>query len=177
MDGISGAPCPVGHFCPLGSESPTPCPPGSYMAETHAQGQCHTCPERKYCLPGHLPQLCPKGFFCPEGTGLNWQPCPPGTYSPIQGIGSHTDCRACDGGKFCMYHNATDVTGHCWEGYYCTQGSDRPNPEVQLNDHSAGPCPSGHYCPRGTAVPKQCPVGTFAASTKLISEVKAKIHL
>ncbi|XP_028563977.2 uncharacterized protein LOC114585457 [Podarcis muralis] len=176
-DGISGAPCPMGHFCPLGSESPTPCPPGSYMAETHAQGWCHTCPEGKYCLPGHLPHLCPKGFFCPEGTGLNWQPCPPGTYSPIQGIGSHTDCRSCDGGKFCMYHNATDVTGHCWEGYYCTQGSDRPNPEVQLNDHSAGPCPSGHYCPRGTAVPKQCPVGTFAASTKLISETECSACL
>ncbi|KAH0623289.1 hypothetical protein JD844_031443 [Phrynosoma platyrhinos] len=168
-DGISGAPCPVGHFCPLGSDRPTPCSPGFYMAETHRQEWCHTCPEGNYCIPGHLPQLCPKGFYCPEGTGLNWQPCPPGTYGPNQGASSHTECRACDGGKFCMHHNATDVTGTCWEGYYCTQGSDRPNPDTYLNGH-AGPCPFGHYCPKGTAVPQQCPMGTFGARTKLSSE-------
>ena len=23
---------------------------------------------------------CPEGYYCPEGTGLNWQPCPKGTY-------------------------------------------------------------------------------------------------
>ncbi|KAJ6656075.1 hypothetical protein lerEdw1_004481 [Lerista edwardsae] len=96
-DGISGAACPVGHFCPMGSENPTPCSAGSYLAETHGQEWCHACPEGKYCIPGHLPQLCPKG--------------------------------------------------------------------------RAGPCPSGHYCPVGTAVPKPCPPGSFAAGIKLSSEV------
>ncbi|XP_062816991.1 zonadhesin isoform X2 [Anolis carolinensis] len=175
-DGISGAPCPVGHFCPLGSDSPTPCPPGSYMTETHGQEWCHTCPEGKYCISGHLPQVCPKGFYCPEGTGFNWQPCPPGTYSLTQGISSHTECRTCDGGKFCMHHNATDVSGPCWEGYYCAQGSDRPNPDTHVNGHT-GPCPLGHYCPRGTAVPHQCPVGTFGARTKLSSEDECSLCL
>ncbi|KAL7981551.1 hypothetical protein Chor_005639 [Crotalus horridus] len=137
-DGISGAPCPVGHYCPSGSEIPTPCLPGTYMAETHGKERCPSCPERKYCIPGHLPQLCPKGFYCPEGTGLDWKPCPPGTYNPVQGIRSVIECQVCDGGKFCQYHNATDVTGECWEGFYCTQGSDRPNPIVQLNVASYG---------------------------------------
>nr|XP_020649902.1 multiple epidermal growth factor-like domains protein 11 [Pogona vitticeps] len=175
-NGISGAPCPVDHFCPLGSESPTPCPPGSYAAETHRRERCHPCPEGKYCLLGHSLQLCPEGFYCPEGTGLNWHPCPPGTYSPTPGISRITDCRACDGGRFCLYHNATDVTGLCWEGYYCTQASDRPNPDTHPNG-LAGPCPAGHYCPRGTAVPQPCPVGTSAAGTKLSSEAECVLCL
>lgn len=62
-DGISGAPCPVGHYCPSGSEIPTPCLPGTYMAETHGKERCPSCPEGMYCVPGHLPQLCPKGEF------------------------------------------------------------------------------------------------------------------
>ncbi|XP_060107674.1 multiple epidermal growth factor-like domains protein 6 [Heteronotia binoei] len=169
-DGITGAPCPMGHFCPSGSESPMPCPPGSYLADTPGQERCHQCPEGKYCIPGHMPQLCPKGFYCPEGTGLTWQPCPPGTYSPNQGVSHRTDCRTCDGGKFCLYPNASDVTGQCQEGYYCSQGADRPDPETQHDGH-AGPCPTGHYCPRGTAVPQPCPVGTFGARNKLSSEV------
>ncbi|KAL8173679.1 UNVERIFIED_CONTAM: hypothetical protein K2H54_015666 [Gekko kuhli] len=110
------------------------------------------------------------GFYCPEGTGLNWQPCPPGTYGPNPGVSSRTDCISCDGGKFCLNHNASDVTGLCWEGYFCSQGAERPNPENQHNGH-AGPCPTGHYCPRGTAVPQPCPVGTFGPRNKLSSEL------
>ncbi|CAM4612397.1 unnamed protein product [Lepidochelys kempii] len=169
-DGLSGAPCPVGHSCPLGSKSPIPCSPGTYMPQTHGE-ECYTCPEGKYCVPLQKPQLCPKGFFCPKGTGLDWQPCPPGTYSPERGLENSTGCRTCDGGKFCLYHNATDVTGECWEGYYCAQGSDRPNPEARLQGQ-AGPCPPGHYCPKGTAVPKRCPVGTFSTRIKLSSETQ-----
>ncbi|XP_039352865.1 tumor necrosis factor receptor superfamily member 14-like [Mauremys reevesii] len=138
------------------------------MPQTHGE-ECYTCPEGKYCVPPQKPQFCPKGFFCPKGTGLDWQPCPPGTYSPEQGLKSSTGCRACDGGKYCLYHNATDVTGECWEGYYCAQASDRPNPEARLQGQ-AGPCPPGHYCPKGTAVPKHCPVGTFSTRIKLSSE-------
>lgn len=66
-DGLSGAPCPVSHFCPLGSRSPTPCPPGSYMP--HIRGEkCHACPEGDYCVPGEKPQPCPQGEL---GSHLN----------------------------------------------------------------------------------------------------------
>nr|XP_009672374.1 PREDICTED: zonadhesin-like [Struthio camelus australis] len=169
-DGLSGAPCPIRHFCPLGSRSPAPCPPGSYMPQTHGE-ECHACAEGEYCVPGEKPQPCPQGFYCPGGTGLDWQPCPPGTYSPEQGQGSRTSCRACDGGKFCQYHNATAVTGECWEGYYCTQGSYKPNPDAVIQGR-AGPCPAGHYCPRGTSVPTPCPVGTFSSRSRMSSETQ-----
>ncbi|XP_050777454.1 laminin subunit alpha-5-like [Gopherus flavomarginatus] len=137
-DGLSGAPCPMGHSCPLGTKNPILCSPGTYMPQTHGE-ECYTCPEGKYCVPPQKPQFCPKGFFCPKETGLDWQPCPPGTYSPEQGLESSTGCRACDGGKYCLYRQA-------------------------------GPCPPGHYCPKGTAVPKHCPVGTFSTRIKLSSE-------
>lgn len=29
---------------------------------------------------------CPRGFYCPEGTGYDWQPCPKGTYSNAKGL-------------------------------------------------------------------------------------------
>ncbi|NWY61568.1 AB24G protein, partial [Chionis minor] len=59
-DGLSGAPCPVGHFCPLGSRSPAPCSPGSYVPHTHGE-KCHVCPEGEYCLSGEKSQPCPRG--------------------------------------------------------------------------------------------------------------------
>lgn len=59
-DGLSGAPCLLGHFCPPGSRSPEPCPAGSYMPHTHGE-KCHACPEGEYCVPGEKPEPCPQG--------------------------------------------------------------------------------------------------------------------
>ena len=43
---------------------------------------------RYYCLPLNETVIgevgyhdCPEGYYCPLGTGLNWHPCPKGTYS------------------------------------------------------------------------------------------------
>ena len=48
--------------------------------------QCHTCPAGSYCVGTHLnPISCPAGFYCPSGTGYDWQPCPPGTFSNTVG--------------------------------------------------------------------------------------------
>ncbi|XP_070437007.1 multiple epidermal growth factor-like domains protein 11 isoform X2 [Equus przewalskii] len=168
MEGVSGRSCPPGPFSPLGMAEPTPCPPGSYTSSTRTT-KCHICPSSRYCVPGLRPQLCPRGFYCPEGTGLNWQPCPPGTYSPVPGLGSLPGCRVCDGGRFCPRASATEAGGQCWEGFFCSRGSTRPNPEAGTEE-GAGPCPQGHYCPRGSAVPQPCPPGTFGSCAKLSSE-------
>ncbi|XP_072282810.1 uncharacterized protein [Pyxicephalus adspersus] len=167
-NGQSGGLCPPGHYCPLGSAGPVPCPPGSYVLQNGAT-VCNVCPAGKYCLPQMTPQLCPRGFFCPQGTGLNWTACPPGTYSSEPGLESVSDCRLCDGGKYCMFYNATSASGNCSAGYYCIVGSQIPNPEVELSGF-AGPCPSGHYCTSGSIVPSPCPAGTFSSMTKLHSE-------
>ncbi|XP_053757201.1 zonadhesin-like isoform X9 [Panthera pardus] len=168
MEGLSGRSCPPGHVCPLGMVDPTSCPPGSYTPGTHTT-KCYICPSGHYCVPGLRPQLCPRGFYCPEGTGLNWQPCPPGTYGPVQGLSSLPECQACDRGRFCPSANATEAGGQCWEGFFCSRGSTRPNPEADTEEE-AGPCPQGHYCPRGSAIPQPCPPGTFSTRIKLSSE-------
>ena len=49
--------------------------------------KCHICPAGRYCVGDHLtPALCPAGFYCPNGTGYNWQACPPGTFSNTLGL-------------------------------------------------------------------------------------------
>lgn len=48
---------------------------------------CFFC--RFYCLPENVTAGvptsgyfdCPAGYYCPNGTGLDWMPCPKGTYS------------------------------------------------------------------------------------------------
>ncbi|XP_075046430.1 uncharacterized protein LOC142107145 [Mixophyes fleayi] len=163
--GPSGGLCPPGHYCPSGSATPIPCPPGTHTLQIGST-ECHICPAGKSCMPGTIPQPCPRGFYCLQGTGLDWRPCHPGTYSSELGLESAAGCRACDGGSYCMFYNSTSVTGDCTGGYYCTTFSQRPDPEEEIPG-SAGPCPTGHYCPRGSIVPTPCPLGTFNSRIKL----------
>uniref|UniRef100_A0A286XEQ6 Uncharacterized protein n=1 Tax=Cavia porcellus TaxID=10141 RepID=A0A286XEQ6_CAVPO len=168
LEHLFGRTCPPGHFCLWGTADPTPCPSGSYISSTHTE-ECLICPQGHYCVPGMRPQLCPRGFYCPKGTGMDWQPCPPGTYGPEPGLSTLQGCHICGGGMFCPETNATEAAGQCWEGFFCTRGSTRPNPEPSTEEE-AGPCPRGHYCPRGSAVPQPCPPGTFNPWIKLGSE-------
>ena len=45
---------------------------------------------------------CPEGFFCPNGTGHNWQPCPAGTFSNTTGLALADHCIPCLPGAFCQ---------------------------------------------------------------------------
>lgn len=46
-----GGICPAGYYCPLGSDSPIACPPGTYNPSTLGQSlsNCLPCPAGKYC--------------------------------------------------------------------------------------------------------------------------------
>ncbi|GCC23266.1 hypothetical protein chiPu_0001660 [Chiloscyllium punctatum] len=162
-------PCPAGFYCPVGTQAATQygCPPGTFSPNTRLKNinECQLCLPGQYCASFGL--SAPSGFYCPEGTSYDWQPCPPGTYSPVDGLARLSECRPCDGGKYCAFHNAVEVTGECWEGYYCVEGSDSPAPELN-HSGKAGPCPVGHYCPYGTSSPKPCPLGTFSNQSKLV---------
>ncbi|KAM9299008.1 uncharacterized protein PAF06_016002 [Gastrophryne carolinensis] len=172
----SAGPCPPGHYCAQASAVPTPCPQGTFSLKTklHSESgatECGICPAGKYCVPGMSPNLCPRGFYCPQGTGLDWKACPPGTYSSELGLETAAGCRLCDAGKYCMFSNATSASGDCAAGYFCATGSRLPNPELETPG-SAGPCPPGHYCAQASAVPTPCPQGTFSLKTKLHSEME-----
>ena len=45
---------------------------------------------------------CPEGYFCPNGTGYDWQGCPAGTFSNAKGLKEALECTPCTGGQFCQ---------------------------------------------------------------------------
>ena len=173
--------CPIGQHCPEGSSEPVDCLPGSYTDYEGAY-ECIECPERFYCVPdlttpgdiSTVLQSCPEGFFCPNGTHYNWQPCPSGTFSDVKELKEASECMPCTGGQYCEGVNNTAPTGPCWPGYYCSSGADRPNP-LMLNDSQCPEgtthpiighaCPTGHFCKEGTIYPDPCPAGTFQVSS------------
>ena len=120
--------CTIGFHCPLGSSKPKPCPAGSFT-NSSGRDQCDPCPEGFYCFPLELARnesigyrICPRGYYCPQGTGLDWQSCPAGTYSDRLGLYKESQCQDCDAGKFCDGRNLTFPTDFCAAGYFCTIG-------------------------------------------------------
>lgn len=76
-DGVTGAICPVGHYCPQGTWIALNCPVSTYMDHTGA-AICYDCPEGFYCSREYRADICPQGYYCPPGTGTVFQPCPIG---------------------------------------------------------------------------------------------------
>mmetsp|Transcript_13452 Transcript_13452/g.20357 ORF Transcript_13452/g.20357 Transcript_13452/m.20357 type:complete len:4776 (+) Transcript_13452:55-14382(+) len=149
-----GDKCPTGHYCGVGTTTPTPCPAGKFnpdkgmynvnlcipcRAGTYCQGTGLTgptavCAAGTYCPAGLESQTstgtaCPADFYCPEGTAAPI-PCPNGNETTTT---SQTTCSPCIAGK------------------YCFKGSTRFN------------CPAGHYCPAGTGIEQpECPAGSYS---------------
>ncbi|XP_050777455.1 signal peptide, CUB and EGF-like domain-containing protein 3 [Gopherus flavomarginatus] len=173
-DGAVGNICPPGYVCPQGSSSPSPCPPGSFLAHQGGQSaqDCQPCLAGWFC--SHRGQStpegrCKEGWFCPEGSVSGLNPdyiCPVGHYCPA----GSPEPKPCPSGKY------QDQTGQslcktCPAGRFC-------GPEVQIQDHKEtfshgtikpADCPAGYYCLSGTKAAKQypCPEGTFSNQTGL----------
>ncbi|XP_010632163.1 neurogenic locus notch homolog protein 4-like [Fukomys damarensis] len=158
----TGGPCPVGHFCPVGTGMPLPCPVGTFSDRMFLSkaSECLSCPPGHFCAasglitpsglcaPGYFCLVgassptptglserggpCPRGHFCPWGTSLP-QPCLSGSYSTLPGQASCFTCPA---------------------GYYCPEN---------MTDYREHPCPAGFYCPPGTKYATQfpCPRGYY----------------
>ena len=132
----------------------------------------------RYCSDGNVVGPCPLGFFCPAGTNADWQPCPRGTYNNETGLSDVSQCKPCEGGRYCGTLAASEPTGPCDAGHYCVYGVDRPRPSGNATflDNSTcrlpgdetgegGVCPQGHYCPQGTTRPLPCGTGTYSNET------------
>ncbi|NXM45304.1 AB24G protein, partial [Gymnorhina tibicen] len=157
--------CPAGHFCPQGSRSPVPCPPGSHVPHSRGE-QCQPCPEGQFFCPKNsssiLENECPPGHYCPAGTASAAQfPCPKGTYNPQPGSSLRSQCIPCEPGHFCALPGLSQVTGPCLAGFYCTGGAPSPTPRDGLVGNR---CPQGAYCPLGSASPLPCPPGQYSSS-------------
>ncbi|CAH1789583.1 unnamed protein product [Owenia fusiformis] len=158
--------CPIGNYCPEGSDRPTPCPEGTMsngLGNTNFS-DCDPCKPGRYCTPlssqngislpcsagficligSNVPNptdtvkgyICPVGHKCLEGAVVE-TPCDKGTYQPQTGQGA---CLSCPAGTTC--------------------------PDQGMNETVI--CPPGFYCPNGTYTNGMpCPLGTFNQHTGL----------
>ncbi|KAJ7417001.1 hypothetical protein WISP_67321 [Willisornis vidua] len=153
-------PCPAGHYCSVPGLSELAqtslCDPGYVCLE----GNSAPCPS-----DGIHGYRCPRGFYCPTGTGLEL-PCEPGTFSPMPGAGA---CLPCPPGMACgsaaTVEPLTCPRGQCSAGYFCEGGATDAIPRGTPTFPLSGPCPAGHYCPEGTHLPIACPAGTLNDAT------------
>ena len=153
-DGTYGVLCPAGNYCPAGTPEPVACPPGTYRSTNSGQNvnDCTPCPNGKYCQTRGRTSIgvsCLAGYYCPAGTSSSSQyPCEAGHYCPpssaaqllcpdntYQPLPLQASCVACPARYYCKNTNAADAQ---W-------------PKI---------CPPGKYC-AGTALPVDCPTGTF----------------
>ena len=70
--GAAPLPCPTAHYCEAGSETPTPCPAGTYGAARglRAESECAPCDAGMFCETAGLSEptgLCEPGYYCEGG--------------------------------------------------------------------------------------------------------------
>lgn len=91
--------CPPGYFCIEGTHTPEPCSNGTYMNHTGGS-QCYVCPAGYFCVNRDRADPCYQGYYCPEGTGADLQPCPTGTFGNATGLTQEAECTNCTGTGF-----------------------------------------------------------------------------
>ncbi|XP_039940848.1 multiple epidermal growth factor-like domains protein 6 [Hirundo rustica] len=180
-DGVTGAVCPAGSYCPPGSAFPTPCPPGTFSNTSGLRNlqECLDCPPGLYCdgTNNQAPSgPCAPGYFCTGGAksalqhevmeghyslagAFKPEPCPLGTFQPGR---AQSVCRDCPEGTFCS-EPGLPVPQDCPKGHFCLAGSSVPLPCPAVGLPFGDLCPRGHYCPAGTGHPREmpCPAGTW----------------
>merc|ERR1712157_49608 len=100
---LSG-PCPVGHYCPEGTEDPIACPEGTFSNQERATDKCAagtyggggTFDGGQNACSGCA--LSTSGVHCPLASHFEMV-CPMGYYQSNQNRGY---CNECPAGSFCM---------------------------------------------------------------------------
>ncbi|PFH31737.1 GCC2 and GCC3 domain-containing protein [Besnoitia besnoiti] len=147
--------CPAGAYCPQGTAVPIACPRGQFCQGPGRDKPSGTCQAASYCPAG---TQTPEGLACPRGSFCLGQsdpvPCPPGTYSDVEGLSAEDQCKKCPPGSYCSSPGLAAPSGLCAGGYFCEEGAADPRPVAQV-------CPPGHMCPQGVTEPAPCPVNTW----------------
>ncbi|KAL0230075.1 hypothetical protein PCE1_003639 [Barthelona sp. PCE] len=166
-----GSPCPMGYYCPAGTDIPITCPILTWTLTNGASqvSECVICTAGQVCN-GSAPFDCPRGSYCPH----NELPkvCPITTYNPDYNMSSLGDCITCPAGYICNETMTDDYTTYsCPIGFYCEAGSFEPvacptgSYRADLRGESiydCDPCPAGSYCPDlNTTIPTECPDGMY----------------
>lgn len=199
-------PCDEGYYATSGSSSCTLCPEGHYChqkATSQTVMLTQTCPPGTICSrdvsgtnygltvsPNLVDHPCPAGKYCKGGYSV--ADCPAGTYNPIKGRSSLSDCLEVPAGFYTNAGATEYLTTPCAAGYYCLAGSttatEFPCPAGTFRGITGGrkpedcalcksgyicaseatvtpsDCGAGNYCPLGTVTPELCPIGTFSTN-------------
>ena len=175
--------CPKGFYCPNGTMTsdpfrndttlrPYPCSPGSFcmggvVADTILEGDYsypQPCAEGFYCEAGSTNAKgqgpCPKGFSCPQGTGVP-VPTPVGYFAELEGVIEPAQCRP-------GYYTPTIQSVQCYD---CPPGTQCQNDGASV----ATVCPPGTYRSEqdkdGTMC-TGCPQGTFSKNWEIRSTLE-----
>lgn len=113
-----------------------------------------------------MPELthfaCPAGSYCPLAAIVPL-PCPPGTWSPVSGLASPSQCLSCPAGSYCV-GGGTVIDGPCAPGHYC--------PALSFTN-TTSPCPPQYYRLYPGARSEQdcalCPSGSCACTCALFA--------
>ncbi len=99
--------------------------------------------------------MCPRGFYGPDGGYAPCSLCPPGRYSDTN---LQLSCTACPAGRFGSvagsFNASAACAGLCAAGYMCPPGS---------TNATAVPCPAGSYSLAFAASCMDCPAGLYGA--------------
>jgi len=134
--------CPLGHYCPAASTSPTPCPPLTYGNTLGLQSATCTglCDIPGYeCSAGTEK---PTSHPCPPGTASDVAPvaacprCPPGEYTPLA---ASLSCIECLPPRILSPEQSACLSVTCPAGHYIDTAS------VRNNTYACAPCALGTY--------------------------------
>ena len=136
---VSCAICPRGYYCGSNATTDESLRNGGkiWSNRFESSGMCFNgtyCDYGMKSAPDLTRNACPAGYYCPAGTVFPLG-CPSGTYNPVQGKDSLSDCISSPPGYYSIA-NSTHVTGECDAGYYCPSGSSSSK-EI--------PCPPRYY--------------------------------
>ena len=165
--------CSGGKYCDKNGLSE---PSGDILAGFYSRyGAIVASPTDEFAEEG-VRGICPKGFFCPEGTDFPEQ-CPEGTFGLKEQYKSQYDCQASCPGYYISSRGVSAVPGKdkypdycpggpCSEGHWCNSespgnssiGSISPKP---IGKDYGDICKPGFYCTAKSERPISCEPGTY----------------
>ncbi|XP_026169217.1 uncharacterized protein LOC113134191 [Mastacembelus armatus] len=158
---VEGIPCRASYQCPMGAVSERLCRAGSYCGPQTAEPQ--VCPEGYFCPEGshsyNTPnQLCHFPYYCPANSSV-MKSCDGGSMpvntTELRGF-KNSCCSVCEGGTYRPYLSPVPQCLPCPPGYFCPPGTDH---------YKSNPCPLGYICPMGSTQPMPCSPGSFGNLT------------
>ena len=129
VDSICSGYCAAGYFCPEGTTTPIPCPPGTFSNVSRLGSSLG-------CI------VCPRGASCPGNATTLPTVCPQDTFQDQAG---QTACRPCDPDKFCSRGSFVQLASLCEPGYYYTDNNRDSSPAFDAS-LDCTICSPGYQC-------------------------------